>query len=60
MNKMTDEELKQWDKETYQILYEENSPNTFPERPSAYLAKVIDTHILYTLFNESDNKIHNR
>lgn len=50
LNKMTDEELKQWDDETVELLREENVKSIFPDWNAAYLAKMIDSQILYELF----------
>ena len=59
LNKMTDEEIDQWDKEVAEILKEEKVPEIFPDWNAAYLAKTIDRQILYELFLEgnSTNKI---
>ena len=49
MNKMTDDELDQFDKESYQICLEEGTPEKFPDINSACLAKHIDRGILYNI-----------
>jgi len=50
MNKMTDEEIKQWDNEVYQSMREDGVPEKYPEWNTTYMAKVIDRGILYKLF----------
>jgi 16S rRNA C967 or C1407 C5-methylase (RsmB/RsmF family) len=55
LNKMTNEEIEQWDKEVEQMLKDENVPDMFPDWNAAYLAKVIDRQILYDLFIEANN-----
>jgi hypothetical protein len=50
LNRMTDEEIEQWDKEVYAVLKEENVPEVFPDWNGAYLAKLIDREILFGLF----------
>jgi hypothetical protein len=59
LNKMTDEEIDQWDEEVTEILIEEKVPEMFPDWNTAYMAKCIDYQILYELFLEgnSTNKI---
>jgi 16S rRNA C967 or C1407 C5-methylase (RsmB/RsmF family) len=59
LNKMTDEEIQQWDKETMQILKDENVPEVFPDWNSAYLAKIIDAQIIYELFCGEHLKVRN-
>ena len=54
MNKMTDEELKQWDEEAYAICLEEGTPNKFLDLNAAHLTKHIDRGILYELFKLGD------
>lgn len=54
MNKMTDEELKQFDKETYQLCLEGGTPEQYPDINSACLSKHIDRCILYKLLKECD------
>ncbi len=54
MNKMTEEELKQWDKEAYAICLEEGTPNKYPDLNAAHLSKCIDRGILYNLFLMAD------
>jgi len=49
-NKMTDEQIQQWDKEAREFCIEEGTPNKFPDLNAAHLAKEIDTGILYDLF----------
>jgi len=50
LNRMTDEEIQQWDNETMQMLKEDCTPEVFPDWNSAYLAKCIDRQILFELF----------
>jgi hypothetical protein len=50
MNKMTDDELKQFDKESIQMCIEEGVELKFPDMNAAILAKHIDRGILYNLF----------
>lgn len=49
MNKMTDDEINQWDEETYAILREEGITEDH-DLNSAHLSKYIDRGILYELF----------
>jgi 16S rRNA C967 or C1407 C5-methylase (RsmB/RsmF family) len=56
LNKMTDEEIDQWDKEVAEMLKEEKVPEIFPDWNAAYLAKLIDRQILYDLFLLGDSK----
>jgi len=56
LNKMTDEEIAQWDKETEQMLDEEKVERVFPDWNAAYLAKVIDAQILHDLFALGEGK----
>jgi hypothetical protein len=53
MNKMTDKELSQFDKESYQICLDEGVPKKYPDINAAVLSKHIDTSILYKIFKES-------
>jgi 16S rRNA C967 or C1407 C5-methylase (RsmB/RsmF family) len=55
LNKMTNEEIKQWDKEAEQMLKDEKIPEMFPDWNAAYLTKIIDRQILYDLFTEANN-----
>jgi hypothetical protein len=59
LNKMTDKEIKQWDKETVQMLKDEKVPEVFPDWNSAYLAKLIDAQIIYELFCGEHLKVRN-
>jgi len=45
LNKMTDDEIKEIEEE----LIKKGVPKKFPEWNSAYLAKIIDIGILYTI-----------
>jgi len=50
MNKMTDEEILQYDKETKQICIENGTPEKFPDINAAFLGKSIDRSIMYNMF----------
>jgi hypothetical protein len=50
LNKMTDEEIKQWEKEVELNLLEEGAVQKNPDWNAAFLAKSIDRGILYNLF----------
>lgn len=52
MNKMTDDEIHQWEEEVYQILRKEKVPQQFPDINAGFLAKVIDRDILYRLYKD--------
>jgi hypothetical protein len=54
MNKMTNEELAQWDRESYQFCIDEGVSVEYPNINAAHLAKYIDQTILYTLFKEHE------
>jgi hypothetical protein len=56
LNKMTDKEIKQWDKEVELTLEEEKIPKVFPDWTAAYYAKIVDRDILYRLFKEGSQK----
>jgi 16S rRNA C967 or C1407 C5-methylase (RsmB/RsmF family) len=56
LNKMTDEEINQWDKEVSETLKEEKVPEMFPDWNAAYIAKLVDRQILYDLFLSGDSK----
>jgi hypothetical protein len=47
MNKMTDDELSQFDKESYQICLDEGVEEKYPDINAACLSKHIDRGILY-------------
>lgn len=53
MNKMTDEELSQFDKESYQFCLENGTPEKYPDINAACLSKHIDMTILYKILKES-------
>ena len=53
LNKMTDDEIKQWDIETSFMLLEKGVPKKFPDWNAAFLAKVIDTSIIYSILKEN-------
>ena len=57
MNKMTDEELNQFDEETYQICIQEQTPENYPDINAACLSKHIDRNILYELLKEDKIKL---
>lgn len=54
MNKMTDEELSQFDKESYQLCLEEGTPEKYPDVNAACLSKHIDRSILYKIIKEEN------
>jgi hypothetical protein len=49
MNKMTDEELNQFDKECREMCSESGIPKTYPEMNAAVMSKYIDRGIMYKL-----------
>jgi hypothetical protein len=53
MNKMTDEELKEFDKESYKFCLDEGVEEKYPDINSACLSKHIDRGILYSLLKNS-------
>jgi hypothetical protein len=55
MNKMTDEELAQFDKESYQLCLKEGVLEKYPDINAACLSKHIDRTILYNLIKEHGN-----
>jgi len=54
LNKMTNEEISLWEKETELILIEGGVKPTFPEWNVAYLSKTIDCDILYKCLKLGD------
>ena len=58
MNKMTDEELAQFDKESYQFCLNEGVQEKYPDINAACLSKHIDRSILYKLIKENGNGKH--
>jgi len=50
MNKMTDGELSQFDKESHDMCINEGTLNKYPDINAACLSKTIDRNILYNLF----------
>jgi hypothetical protein len=54
MNKMTDDELNQFDKETYQMCIDEGTPSIYPDMNAAHLSKHIDRNILYKLLKQGN------
>lgn len=50
MNKMTDGELSQFDKESYNMCIDEGTLDKYSDINAASLAKHIDRGILYNLF----------
>ena len=54
MNKMTDEELSQFDKESYQLCLDEGTPEKYPDVNAACLSKHIDRSILYKIIKETN------
>ncbi len=53
MNKMTDEELSQYDEESYNICISEGVPEKYPDINASTISKHIDRSILYKIFTES-------
>ena len=61
MNKMSDEELSQFDKESYQLCLEEGTPEKYPDINAACLSKHIDRSILYKIVKEANvNELQSR
>ena len=56
MNKMTDDELMQFDDEIYHMSLNEGIRG-YPDLNVAYMSKTIDRGILYQLFKLGDPKI---
>lgn len=56
MNKMTNEELSQFDKESYQLCIEEGVQEKFPDINAACLSKHIDRSILYKIIKNTQRK----
>jgi hypothetical protein len=54
MNKMTDEEIKNFKKEVNEYLKLQGIPEIFPDWNAAYLAVMIDTEIIYDLIKKND------
>ena len=50
MNKLTNEQLDQFDQEARNMCIEEGVPNKYPDMNSALFAKYIDRGILYRIF----------
>jgi len=58
MNKMTDEEIIEYDKSVELLLDKRGVPEYFPDRNSARLSQNIDDEILYTILKQAlDEKI---
>ena len=55
MNKMTDEEINQWDVETYTMIQDEGITG-YHDVNGAHLSKHIDRCILYKLFKQAKNE----
>ena len=55
MNKMTDDEINQWDKETYTMIKDEGITG-YPDVNGAHLCKHIDRGILYELLKIAKNE----
>lgn len=56
LNKMTDDEIFQWEKEVESNLIEEGFIKNYPDFNCAFLSKTIDREILYDLFKKKYNK----
>jgi adenosine deaminase len=52
MNKMTDDELNEFEKESYQICIKNGTPEKFPDINAACLSKHIDRNTLYELLKQ--------
>jgi hypothetical protein len=52
LNKMNDDEIKQWEDEIEQKLLLEGVPQKFPEWNAAFMSKEIDMGILYNLLKK--------
>lgn len=52
LNKMTDEEIRQWEKEIEHNLIEEGVSKKFPDWNAAIVSKVIDTDIIYIIIKK--------
>jgi len=59
LNKMTNEEIRQFEIEVDANLIEEGIPQTFPEWNVAFLVKTIDRSILYELI-KLGHKLNNK
>lgn len=55
MNKMTDDEINQWDVETYAMIQDEGITG-YPDINGAHLCKHIDRGILYELLKIAKNE----
>jgi len=53
LNKMTDDEILEWEKEVYNLIKEDNVPQKFPDVNVAFLEKSIDGSILYEIFKNN-------
>ena len=54
MNKMTDEELQQFDKECYDMCMGDGLPEKYQNVNTGCLSKYIDRGILYNLFKQKN------
>ena len=54
MNKMSDCELTQYDKETYELCLNDGVLDKFPDMNIARLTKLIDRNILYEIFKNTN------
>lgn len=58
LNKMTDEEIIEYDKSVEVLLDKRGVPHKFPDRNSERLSQNIDDEILYTILKQAlDEKI---
>jgi hypothetical protein len=57
MNKMTDEELTEFNKETRQLCIENGTLDKFPDINAACLSKFVDRNTLYELLKEGKIKL---
>jgi hypothetical protein len=58
MNKMTDEEVAQYEKEVYQICVENGTPDKFPDINAECLSKLVDRNIIYEILKEKQIEKH--
>ena len=57
MNKLTNEQLDQFDREARNICIEEGVENKYPDMNGAIVAKYIDRGILYKLFTMGNQNL---
>ena len=52
MNKMTDEEIRQWEKELTEEMIDDGHKRNFPDWNASFLASTVDRSIVYKLLKE--------